>query len=165
MADTPQNGQMPPLVVQQKNAVCAGMMLDNMGGENSEMSAVAAYFYRSLVLQDTPELAQSFHKISVTEMQHMEAFGKLACLLGADPRLWTQKNRSMTYWSPAYLHYPRQLCTLLETAKQSEKRAIEKYTAQLQQICDPNIIAVLEFIISQELSHIQTLDYLLEKYA
>ena len=91
----------PPVAVQGKNAAYAREMLSNMGGINSEMTAVASYFYNHLVTRpDYAEVSDAFHRISMVEMHHMEIFGELAGLLGADARLWEFRQGQTRYWSP-----------------------------------------------------------------
>ena len=66
----------PPIRITKQNKSYAQAMLDNMGGRVSEMSAVSLYFYNHLITEKFPEVAELFHKISVTEMRHLEIFGK-----------------------------------------------------------------------------------------
>lgn len=97
----------PPIKVTAKNPRYAAAMLDNMGGQISEMSAVALYFYNHLITSDCKEVADTFHHISIVEMHHLEIFGSLALLLGENPRLWSRRGRSgYVFWSPGYLRYP-----------------------------------------------------------
>ena len=56
----------------------------------------------------TPDIAQTFHKVSIVEMHHLEIFGKLACMLGEDPRMWTQHGCKKAYWTPGDV-YKRQV--------------------------------------------------------
>lgn len=65
-----------------KNPAYAKAMLDNIGGLNSEMSAISLYVYNNLILEEKKEIAAIFHKVSIVEMHHLEIFGKLALLLG-----------------------------------------------------------------------------------
>ncbi len=72
----------PPIRVKQRNPVYAKDMLDNLGGANSEMSAVSLYFYNFLVTAENREISEAFRQISIVEMHHMEIFGTLARQLG-----------------------------------------------------------------------------------
>ena len=96
----------PPVAVDGKNPAYAKAMLDNVGGANSEMSAISLYVYNNLRSGHTPDIAQTFHKVSIVEMHHLEIFGKLACMLGEDPRMWTQHGCKKAYWTPGYNQYP-----------------------------------------------------------
>ena len=49
----------PEVKIVQQNPVYGQMMLDNMGGSVSEMSAVALYFYSQLMTEKVPVVAQS----------------------------------------------------------------------------------------------------------
>ncbi len=41
----------PPIKVEMKNPAYAKAMLDNIGGLNSEMSAISLYVYNNLILE------------------------------------------------------------------------------------------------------------------
>lgn len=151
----PEASPYPPLQVQQPNRCYALEMLDNLGGRDSEMSAVGLYFYNHLVTSG--EVADLFHRISIMEMRHLEIFGRLALQLGADPRLWSCTKGQPRYWSPAYNQYSRGLRPLLETAIDHEKKAIAKYERQTQCIQDPYVVEILQHIIADEEEHLHTL--------
>ena len=85
----------PPIKVEMKNPAYAKAMLDNIGGLNSEMSAISLYVYNNLILEEKKEIAAIFHKVSIVEMHHLEIFGKLALQLGEDPRMWTHYGCTM----------------------------------------------------------------------
>lgn len=142
----------PPIQVAGKNREYATAMLSNVGGSNSEMSAVSLYFYNNLITEN--EIAQAFHQISIVEMHHLKIFGKLALELGADPRLWERK-RNMVWWTPSYNKYPTQLKVLLQNSLQGELAAIEKYERQASVIKDENIVENLHRIILDEQIHVE----------
>ena len=62
----------PPVQAERPNHRYAEAMLDNVGGSNSEMSAVGLYFYGHLAALEVPEAAEIFHRISLVEMHHLE---------------------------------------------------------------------------------------------
>lgn len=134
------------------------MMLDNIGGMNSEMSAVCKYMYNHAISnQDFQSLKAVFIGIAMVEMQHLDIFMTLALKLKMDPRLWTCNDDQRAYWSPAYLNYPNRLDIVLAEVIDSEHQAIEKYQQQIKIIKDPCIVAILERIIEDEQLHITIL--------
>ncbi len=147
----------PDIRVRCKNKFYARMMLDNVGGMNSEMSAASSYFYGALVSEGYEEVSRAFHGISIVEMHHLEIFSALAMDLGEDPRLWTQKGNGKIYWSPSYNCYPYRISAILHDAVQGEKLAIEKYCEQARIIRDDNIRQNLLRIIEDEELHIKIL--------
>ena len=155
----------PPIMPAQPNQDLARMILDNVGGVNSEMSAVSLYLYDSLILQEQqPQISQVFRSINIVEMHHLELFGTLAHKLGANPRLWACAGRRAVYWSPRYNNYPVELCALLRNALDGERAAIEKYEAQAQKACDPNVSDLLTRIAADEKIHVNIYQQLLEEY-
>lgn len=154
----------PPVQAAGRNPRYAAAMLDNIGGNNSEMTAVAGYFYAHLMTHDCPEAADAFHRISVVEMHHLEIFGELTRQLGEDPRLWGCPQGRKIWWSPGYLQYPRRLGPIIRTAVHWEKGAIRKYRSQLRWIGDPNICENLRRIIADEEAHLRVLATLYDAY-
>ncbi|MCI8337028.1 MAG: rubrerythrin family protein [Peptococcaceae bacterium] len=155
----------PEVKITQPNPVYGQMMLDNMGGSVSEMSAVALYFYSQLMTEKEPVVAQTFHQISITEMRHLAIFGEYAKLQGESPRLWTQTNNGRYYWTPGYLNYFYDLKDILRNALTGEENAIRKYQSQLDMITDPYMIDSLQRIIADEESHVKMFKWLIYKYA
>lgn len=149
----------PPILVSQMNNEYGQMILDNVGGMVSEMSALSSYVYNHIIAgEHFKELKEAFLKISMVEMQHLNIFSNLALQLGMDPRLWTCTNEYNEYWSPAYINYPNQLQELLENAIINEEHAIEKYTFQASIIQDPHIVNILNRIILDEQLHVKILE-------
>lgn len=154
----------PDIRVEQENPRYAAAMLSNMGSDNSEMSAVAMYFYNSLLTHNCfEEYAVCFQKISMVEMHHLDTFGQLALLLGTDPRLWHMDGEKMTYWTPSYNRYPERILPLIKNALAGEKEAIEKYKEQCRWIEDRHILAILNRIILDEALHVRIFESMLEE--
>ncbi len=154
----------PPIQVSSTNTMYARAMLDNMGGANSEMSAISLYFYNHLLIGDEAEIAMAFHRISIVEMHHMETFGELALQLGENPRLWTVRKNRKVYWSPAYNNYPIALDAMIMNSIKGENTAIEKYSSQMKWIQDENVKNNLQRIILDEQIHMEVLTELYRTY-
>lgn len=154
----------PPVQACSRNRQAAEAMLDNVGGSNSEMSAVALYFYDHLVTAELSEVAEAFHKISVVEMHHLEIFGTLARQMGEDPRLWGVNQGRKYWWTPGCLPYQRRLEQLLRIAVREEKATVRKYRAQARWIPDQNVVENLRRIVEDEERHIEVLTRLYDIY-
>lgn len=159
------DGPYPPIEITGHNPAYAREMLDNLGGSNSEISAVSLYFYNNLMTQEKYEdIAYIFHKISIVEMHHLEIFGKMAYCLGEDPRLWTWRYNRRNYWTPAYNRYPSEFCRLIYNALNGELAAIEKYECQVRCIDNKNIVENLCRIIEDEKVHVDIFRQIIEEY-
>lgn len=154
----------PPIQICERNSMYGRMMLDNVGGENSEMTAVSLYLYNNLLIDDNEFLSTTFKKISIVEMHHLHIFGQIARLMGENPRLWTHRRNQMAYWSPGYNQYPLELKPLLLNMLESEKKAVQKYENQCGKIQDIHIVACLRRVIEDEMLHIGILNDLYQKY-
>lgn len=156
----------PAIEVESPNAVYAVEMLSNIGSCNSEMSAISLYFYNSIIARGQyDEIAECFHKMSVVEMHHMNIFGQLACMLGADPRLWSYSGgRKPAYWTPGCNKYPRRIKDLLRNCAEGEQAAIDKYAQQAGWIEDPCVAANLKRIIADEEHHMEILEILYKEF-
>ena len=155
----------PPVRAQGRNPQYARAILSNLGGNNSEMSAVGQYVYAQLVTEGVPEVAEALRQISMEEMHHLKIFGTLAQQLGADPRLWSVWKGRHVWWTPEWLTYQRRLGPLLYGAIQTEQASVRKYRSQCLWIRDSNVVENLQRILQDEESHIEILTCLREKYA
>lgn len=155
----------PKLCVCGKNADYAQAMLCNVADVNSEMSAINNYFYGSIITSEAfEELAGCLHSIMIVEMRHLDMYGKLAMMLGADPRLWSCQDKGMVYWSPEFIDYPDRIAGLLEKSICAEETTIEQYRTQTEWIGDHYITAVICRIIKDEELHLAILKDLLKRW-
>ena len=145
----------PPIEVIDRNPQYGAAMLSNIGSCNSEISAISLYIYNSMITRSFFfDIAECFHRISISEMHHLNAFGELALQAGADPRLWSVKNGSLQYWSPACNRYPTRIGAIVSNSLNAELEAIKKYQSQTQWIKDCKINAVLNRVIADEECHV-----------
>lgn len=151
----------PEIKVLGKNKIYGRMMLSNVGGVNSEMSAISLYFYNHIITDEN--ISKTFKNISIVEMHHLDIFAELAKLLGENPRLWKRDFNRYTYWSPSYNKYPTKLKPLLENSLKGEEMAVKKYQNQAKIIKDPFIVEILNRIIYDELNHIEIFKSLLSR--
>ena len=154
----------PPVQAQQKNHRYAEAMLDNVGGSNSEMCAVAMYVYDQLMAAGIDDVAEAFRRISVVEMHHLEIFGTLARQMGEEPRLWGVEQGRKRWWTPGYLQYQSRLGPMIRIAVREEKAAIRKYRAQARWIGDQNIVENLRRVVEDEELHLQILAQLYDEH-
>lgn len=144
----------PPVAVEGPNEEYAQLMLGNLGGYNSEMTTVGSYFYHHLVTAATdPTLSELFLKIAQVEMRHMELFGQLAVRLGADPRLWECRKGQYRFWTPGYISYPQDICSILRASFAGEQEAVRRYRQQISVVQDQSVRAILQRILQDEQLH------------
>lgn len=153
----------PPVRVEGKNAAYAEMMLSNLGGRNSEMTAVGLYLYNHFVTRLDDSMSETFLQVAIVEMHHYNIFGELACLLGADPRMWVPSQGGMRYWSPTYLRYLCDYRQIVQNSQEGELAAIRKYRCQMEIIKDKYILENLVRIIQDEENHVRIFRQLLEE--
>lgn len=155
----------PDLCIAGKNPEYAQAMLSNVGDVDSEMSAISRYLYNSTITGELfEEISTCFHRIMIVEMHHLDLYGRLAMMLGVDPRLWSCQDQGMVYWSPSYNTYPGRVDLLLENAIKGEEDTIRKYTTQAEWIRDCHIKAILNRVILDEKLHIFILKDLLKRW-
>ena len=151
----------PPVGVCGRNERYAIAMVGNIGACNSEMSAISMYLYDSIISREiNSNLSECFRKISIVEMHHLDIFGQLAMMLGADPRLWSYTGRGPVYWSPSCISYSRELGKVLKIAIKGEQEAISTYREQCGWIKDCKVTANIERILMDEEIHLRILEQL-----
>lgn len=155
-----------PIVKAEKpNLSYARIILDNIGGCASEMTAITLYAYNHVIFREYEDVASAFGKVNIAEMRHFDIFSELALQLGENPRLWTQRYSQKVFWSPSCVKYSKQLVEALSIAVEEEKSAIKKYESQIEQIHDGNVVENLQRIIIDEKQHEEIFTRLLEKYS
>ncbi len=154
----------PPVTVNEKNLSYARYLLDNIGGRNSEMTAISLYLFQKQKCSEYKEISKAFHKIAIVEMHHFDLFSGLCMKLGETPLMWTNCGRKKVWWSPSYADYPGELKKILTVAAEGEMSAIEKYRNQIQLIDDPYIQAILHRIIKDEELHVELFGQFYEKF-
>lgn len=156
----------PPVEAQGRNRRIGAAMLENIGGQNSEMSAVSRYFYDHLQTESQSEVAEAFHHISIVEMHHLEIFGTLAKQCGEDPRLWAGNGLPgrRAWWTAGYIQYEAKLGPMLRVAIREEKRTILKYRGQMKWISYPNVVENLARVILDEERHLEIFSQLYQNY-
>lgn len=155
----------PAIHVENKDPAYIPEILSNMGGVDSEMSAVSLYVYNQLVTENLPDLASAFQRISIDEMRHLKIFGTIALQLGADPRLWIKRGHTPVYWSAKYNRYTTKPRQILSNALYTEYMTVDKYTRQAKRIQDASIVENLQRIILEEQQHIATFKALIQTLA
>jgi len=155
----------PIVKVAKPNIAYARMILDNIGGCASEMTAITLYAYNHVIFREYEDVASAFGKVNIVEMRHFDIFSELALQLGENPRLWTQRYSQKVFWSPSCVKYSKHLADALGIAIDEEKAAIKKYESQIEQIQDENVVENLQRIIIDEKQHEETFIRLLEKYS
>ncbi len=154
----------PPVRANERNPLYGRMMLDNMGGQHSEMSTVSTYLYNNLLIDEDARLSGIFMQVSIVEMHHLHVFGEIARLMGEHPRLWTHQGNQMRYWTPAYNNYSIELKPMLLNSINREKMTIQKYQNQCEKIQDTYITACIKRIIEDEVLHVKLFESLYEEY-
>jgi rubrerythrin len=130
----------------------AKFMLSDMAGDSGELDAAGAYFYYHTVVGDD-KLSKLFMEIAMDELDHLNTFASLAFKYGADPRFWYYKGKRKVYWSPKSIQYDRKPIRMLKDALFAEYMTIEKYTGQMKQITDKDLLPIMEEITGDEREH------------
>ena len=156
----------PEVRVAKPNAYYAQLLLEDYTGQVSETTAITQYLYHHFVLeQEFKEIADLLSCIALVEMHHQEMLANTIVKLGVDPRFRTiGQNNVEIYWSASYITYGDSLCDRISADIASEWAAIANYRRHQSIIDDPNIKAMLERIIMDELHHITLFNQVIYQY-
>lgn len=106
----------PPIRVERPNPRYAQMLQANFASAGSELTSITQYTYHSLVLgRSAPEAADALHHISITEMHHLDIFGRLVLLLGGDPRYCSPRQGCPVAWNGNMVTYHASLCEAVQS--------------------------------------------------
>ncbi|WP_195986056.1 ferritin-like domain-containing protein [Clostridium sp. D33t1_170424_F3] len=146
----------PPIKVEGKNKLYAGLMHGNLVASASEMTAVCQYLYDSWILESQrPDAAKTMHAIAKVEMHHLDIFGNLVRELGGDPTYAVQFRQRKQVWNGGYVSNHKNFFHLMQRNLLAEQDTIAKYLRQASMIQDSNISAILRRIVLDEQVHVQ----------
>lgn len=153
-------GHLPEVKNVKPNKYYAYLLQQDYAGVVSEMTAISQYVYNHIILEPKyGEVAELFEKISMAEMEHMEALGEAILAFGGDPRIGVpSKKQAYRYWKGSYVAYNKRICTILNEAIKGEKKAITNYMKHRRMIKEPQTRALLTAIIADEKKHISLLN-------
>lgn len=153
----------PPIRVERPNPRYVQMLQSNFASARSELTSITQYTYHSLVLGRTsPDIASTLHRISITEMNHLDIFGRLILLLGGDPRYCAQRQGCPAAWNGNMVTYHTSLCDAIQSDLSLEQTAVHTYQYQASVIEDCYVCAMLNRIILDEQLHIRIFRQILE---
>lgn len=140
-------------------------MLGNCSGFAAEMNTLNAYFYSAAAFGADEELQRIFSGIMAAEAVHMGYFARLACMHGAEPRLWYRREGKLRYWDPSSAVYAKSPAEAIKAAIAMEAAAIRKYEDQKREIPDKCIRELLTRIVLDERLHMDVFKRLLQRYS
>lgn len=153
----------PPIRVERPNPRYAQMLQANFASACSELTSITQYTYHSLVLGRTaPGTADTLRRISITEMRHLDIFGRLILLLGGDPRYCSRRQGCPVAWNGNMVTCHADLREAVRSDISLEQTAIHTYQYQTAAIEDCYISAMLNRIILDEQLHIRIFRQILE---
>lgn len=125
-------------------------------GGRGELTAVAQYFYNSLLLGGAglQDLSELFACVSRAEMLHLEKLGQLILQFGGDPRLLSYPNGRPVWWSSGAAGYTGDVQEMLRRAVESERQAVHTYR-QLAGRMQGAPKALIERILQDEEHHLE----------
>lgn len=155
----------PPIKVEGKNKLYAGLMHGNLAASASEMTAVCQYLYDGWILESQhPDAAKTMRSIAKVEMYHLDIFGNLVRELGGDPTYAVNFRQKKQVWNGSYVSNSKNFFHLMQRNLLAEQDTIAKYLRQASMIQDPNISAILRRIVLDEQVHVQIFRSFLDEY-
>lgn len=146
----------PKVGPQQPNPVLVRALFGAYAGPRGELTAVAEYFYNSLLTGGSglSNLSELFACVSRTEMVHLEKLGQLILQFGGDPRLLSYANGRPMWWSSGAVTYQGDVPSMLRRAIQGERQACDEYR-RLADRMDGAPRALIERIRQDEEHHVE----------
>ncbi len=155
----------PEPKVEKPNLYYARLLMDDMAGTVSELTASAQYLYHHQVLYDSyPDVAELLECISIVEMTHMELLGETIIQLGGQPKLGVKTNRGMEWWRGDLVYYGYDICDMLSADIEAEMQAIINYNRHIEMIDDEYVKKLLNRIVMDEQHHLEAFKAKKQKY-
>ena len=104
----------PEPKAEKPNLYYARLLMDDMAGAVSELTALAQYLYHHQVLYERyPDVAELLECTSIVEMTHMELLAETIMHLGGQPKLGVRTNCGMEWWRGDQVYYGYDICDML----------------------------------------------------
>ncbi|HUW63636.1 MAG TPA: ferritin-like domain-containing protein [Spirochaetia bacterium] len=143
----------------------AALLLVDLAGAVSELTAITQYLYHHFELKGTDdEVAELERCIALVEMHHLDLLAETIRLLGGEPRYRTLQDGREAYWCADRVYYGYSLCDRLTADIAGEWAAVEQYRRHQKEIRDPFVKELIERLITDEYFHIRLLNEALRKH-
>lgn len=155
----------PEIKPAKKNRAAAELLMEDMSGNVSELTATLQYMHHNFVIKSfNEELANLLEKTAIVEMIHLEALAEAIVALGGKPIYKTGDYFKPKYWCADLVHYGVNLEDRLRSDLDAEYAAIRKYREHISRIEDTSIQALLKRIILDEEVHVLVFRDAIKKY-
>ena len=146
----------PPVEVDGKNRLYAGLMHMNLCAAHSELTAIMQYLYQGWAMDAChAEAAHTMHRIATAEMRHMDIFAQLVRLLGGDPVYTVSFRQRRRVWDGSLVSPCKNFHHMMQNNLLAEQETIERYLRQAAMVHDAHIAALLRRIVEDERIHVR----------
>lgn len=124
-----------------------------------ELNAILEYMYEATIFDSygQNDIANTFRRIAMDEMEHFDLLAKTLIRLGVAPIYTAFPPQRDMFYSTRYVNYCSDSQRMLSIAIQSEEFAIKDYTKMLSILQNNEVKNVISFILEQEKGHLETL--------
>lgn len=158
-------GPYPEPKAEKPNLYYASLLMDDMAGAVSELTATTQYLYHHQVLYDRyPDVAELLECASIVEMTHLELLAETIIHLGGQPKFGVMTNCGMEWWRGDLVYYGCDICDMLSADVEAERQAIINYKRHIEMIDDKYVKALLNRILLDEQHHLEEFKAKRQKY-
>jgi len=131
-------------------------------GNVSEMSAITQYFYQSIICDKDSRAKKTLMEISLQEMEHLKILAKIIKEEGYLPYFNSYDCTLPIPWRSSFLNYTTNFKEIILNDIKQEQAALKDYNLLITLTDNFQIKEKIQFIIEEELEHIQKLKSLLQ---
>ncbi|MCD7947708.1 MAG: hypothetical protein LUG13_05350 [Oscillospiraceae bacterium] len=141
------------------------LLQSGYSGEGSELTSLLQYAQHSLRCKRRfGEISHVMRGIFYVETYHMELLGKCITRLGGEAQYILCLQEHEIFWQASLVEYSGSAAEMLLADIRGEKGAVEYYQNTAEQVCQPELKALLLRLAEDEKLHVRILTDLYRKY-
>lgn len=135
------------------------MLFEAYSANHSELNAILQYVYHQLHFekQEMFDVAFTYERIFINEMEHLHMLGEAIIKLGGDPVFIIPPPPRRTFYSTCAVSYSSEPCRMLLDDIAGECTAIAEYNAMIEKAGEGAVATLLRRIVMDEELHYATL--------
>ncbi len=133
-------------------------------GRGGVLTATLQYFYQAIALGVCDvETARALEKLGAEKLRQLFTLGDLVTKLGASPVFTACPPFPVSYYSASCVEYGKTAASMLEADLRMERGLIERLSAILADLENPDAAAVLTRILSETQGHLAAVEGLVRE--
>lgn len=125
-----------------------------LSGRDGELTAIGQLFYGSMIFNNDNKLSSTLNQMSISNLANANRLGENIINFGGTPRF---TNGQGAFWSARAINYAIVRNLYIDNTIKLLERIVREYNKAINRVTDEQLRVVLQNIVNQHQSNIQTL--------